>query len=289
MPSAISFAGLLISTERLAFALAVIGVFAVTRWLTRGEPEARTHLERLGELLLLVMLVTARIGFVTLNWAAYRDAPWSTLFVWQSGYDVRFGVVGALVFFAVYFFVSNHRGQVLRFAGAVLGPMTAYLAFAIVFPFVEQNGELGYGDRMPPLSMRSLNNLAVSLKPYAGRPLIVNIWATWCVPCREEIPLLNHAANHYAQDHLNIIGVNLAQSAASVQRFKKRVTIHYPVWVDPDTGRNDKSPSALLFKQVGQVGIPTTLFVGCKGIIRHITVGKLSPGTLYREAAKIRC
>lgn len=289
MPSVISFAGLLISTERLGFALAVITAFALTRWFTRGETATRIHLEKLGEGLLLVMLLSARLGFVTLNWAAYRDAPWSVLFLWQSGYDARFGAVGALVFFAVFWAISNHQGQVWRLMGAFLGPMSAFLAFSMAFPYFQQNGELRYGDRMPSLSMRSLDDQPVALKSYAGRPLIVNIWATWCLPCREETPLLNHAASQYAQDHLNIIGVNLAESAASVQRFKKRVPVDYPVWVDPATGGSDKSPSMSLFKLVGQVAVPTTLFIGCKGIVRHITVGKLSAGTLHREVSKILC
>lgn len=289
MPAAISLAGLLISTERLLFFVAIVIAFALARWLTRHRPEDRSHVEIMGEYLILAMIVTARIGFVALNWGAYRENPWKVLLLWQSGYDVRFGAIGALLFFVVYLLRSVDRQRLRLLAGAFLLPMLAFFTFSMAFPYLQRSGTLGYGDRMPALTMRTLSDKRETIQQYAGQPLVVNIWATWCLPCREEIPLLNHAARRYASEPIKIIGVNLAESPTTVKRFVHSVPIHYSVWVDPPSLKDGKSPSMALFKESGQLAVPTTLFVGCDGIIRHISVGELSPGTLYHQITKIRC
>ena len=289
MPSVISFAGVLIATERLAFFLAILIAFVLIRLLTPGRPEERAHIERLGERLLLTVVIAARVGFVALNWKGYSSHPWKALFLWQSGYDVRVGAVAAILFFSVYLFVSVNWRRVCLLGGTFLVPLTAFLAFAMTFPYFQKTGNLGQGDRMPLLAMRTLDGARQSLEHYSGRPLVVNIWATWCLPCREEIPLLNQVAKDYAPEHVKVIGVNLAENAATVERFKENVPIDYPVWVDPKPNGIDQSPSRALFKQVGQVAVPTTLFIGCDGLIRHISVGELSTGKAYHQVQNILC
>lgn len=102
MPPVITLGGLLIATPRLAFAIAVLVGAALTRWLARHRgADERRRLERMGELLIVTMLLTARAGFAAQNWSAYRHAQWTVLYLWQSGYNVWTGGAGALLFVVV--------------------------------------------------------------------------------------------------------------------------------------------------------------------------------------------
>src|ERR1051325_8340885 len=92
----------------------------------------------------------------------------------------------------------------------------------------------GIGDRAPSLSLTPLGGDSVSLARLRGRPVLVNIWATWCGPCRDEIPYLEQVYTAYHARGLELAGVSIdfAGQEPAVKDFAKELGMTYPIWLD---------------------------------------------------------
>ncbi len=109
-------------------------------------------------------------------------------------------------------------------------------------------------------SLRDLNGNEVNLKAELAKhkAVVVNFWATWCPPCREEIPDLIKLQEQYGANGFTILGVDIGESHKKVSNFAKKMNMTYPVLLDSD----ESAASAY-----GIVGIPTSLLVKSDGTI----------------------
>lgn len=103
-----------------------------------------------------------------------------------------------------------------------------------------------------------------------GRPVVLNFWASWCGPCRMEMPAFERASLAYA-DRAVVLGVNQAESAETIERFSQTTGVTYPLLVDEDWVVNNK---------YGVSNLPTTIFVDADGIIREVFVGTMNQAVL---------
>ena len=124
------------------------------------------------------------------------------------------------------------------------------------------------------LSMTTLDGREVSMVAQRGKVVLVNFWATWCGPCREEIPFLVQLAERYP-DHLTIIGVSEdAGGADMVQTFADQYEVNYPIVMStPEIKRAFP----------GVVALPTSFVVDPDGQIVQTHVGLISPVVLEQE------
>jgi thiol-disulfide isomerase/thioredoxin len=119
---------------------------------------------------------------------------------------------------------------------------------------------------VPDLTLTTLDSTALDLRAQTGRVLLVNFWATWCAPCREEIPDLKALQKEFRDEGLRIIGVALDRKGrAVVAPFAEKLDITYPVAVDRD-GAAEAAFGPL-------AGLPTTVLVAPDGQITHRVVG----------------
>ena len=115
----------------------------------------------------------------------------------------------------------------------------------------------------PDFSLQALNGTPLSLSEYKGKVVLVNFWATWCDPCRREIPRFVDLQNKYADRGLQIVGISLDDDAKAVPPFYQEYKMNYPVAIG-----NDK-----LAESFGNVlGLPVNFLIDRDGRIaaRHL-------------------
>jgi cytochrome c biogenesis protein CcmG/thiol:disulfide interchange protein DsbE len=137
-----------------------------------------------------------------------------------------------------------------------------------------QPGPLASGEPAPYFEIRTLDGREINLDSLLGKVILVNFWATWCPPCRAEIPDFIEAYSELKDKGLEILGFSVDDLPESeLQNFVIRAGINYPVSL---VGRE----IVAAFKP-GQY-IPTSIFIDKKGNIRHKHVGKLDKKDLVR-------
>jgi peroxiredoxin len=123
----------------------------------------------------------------------------------------------------------------------------------------------------PELDLAALDGERVLLGDLRGRPVLINFWATWCGPCRVEMPHLQEAFETYADQGLLVLGVNQIESPPGVAAFVDDAGLTFPILMDSD---GDVS-------QVWRVrGLPTSFFIDRQGIIRDVFIGPMTVGLI---------
>ncbi len=133
------------------------------------------------------------------------------------------------------------------------------------------------GQPAPPFRLAPIGGGApVSLDELRGRPVVLNFWATWCVPCMDEHPVLQEGAKRYS-GRVRFLGALYADQEAGAVTFLREHGSAYPTLVD-EGGR-----AAIAY---GVYGVPETFFISADGTITDKYVGPLSPHTLDALIAK---
>jgi cytochrome c biogenesis protein CcmG, thiol:disulfide interchange protein DsbE len=123
------------------------------------------------------------------------------------------------------------------------------------------------GQPAPVIELASDRGANVSLEAYRGKVVVMNLWATWCPPCRAEMPDLQTVASQYARDGVVVVGVNQGESAPRAAAFATALGIRFPIWLDQDQ-RYGRAYQAL--------GMPTTVIVDRNGTIARGFDGALT-------------
>ena len=121
----------------------------------------------------------------------------------------------------------------------------------------------------PPLEFKDIQGRHIRLSDYRGKVVLINFWATWCPPCRKEIPDLVRLQRQYRNRGLRVIGVTYPpQTLAEVRRFVRRAKVNYPVGLGSEKMK-------LLFTE--SENLPMTIVISRDGTIRDIIDGILLP------------
>ena len=130
------------------------------------------------------------------------------------------------------------------------------------------------GHPAPAFRLTAVSGETLDLASLRGRPIVLNFWASWCLPCRDEAPLLARAAADGQANELEVVGIVFQDSAENARAFMARYGQTYPALLDPD-GR-----TALDY---GVLGIPETFFIGRNGLIVSKQTGPLETASLQRQ------
>ncbi len=124
----------------------------------------------------------------------------------------------------------------------------------------------------PDFTVKDLKGREISLSNYSGKVVFLNFWATWCGPCKAEIPDFIEAYKQYKDKGMEIIGISVDRiSPKSVLKFAEKYKINYPVVMSTDKIQKDYEPGPY---------IPTTIIIDQEGKIRHRHIGYMSKEAL---------
>ncbi|HYO40086.1 MAG TPA: TlpA disulfide reductase family protein, partial [Nocardioidaceae bacterium] len=173
------------------------------------------------------------------------------------------------------------RAVALALAGAVLSGCSNDVGSSGGQGYVAGNGvitTLEVADREPPgpVEGTTLDGRRASLSDYRGKVVVVNVWGSWCPPCRAEAPILADAARAYADDGVVFLGINSRDAAKAAPRaFERRYRVPYDSIYDPD-GRTLLAFSGTLSPKA----IPSTVIIDREGRVAASVLGDLTRTTL---------
>jgi peroxiredoxin len=123
----------------------------------------------------------------------------------------------------------------------------------------------------PRYSALALAGDSVSIASQKGKVILLNIWATWCHPCRTEIPELRAIHEQYQQRGLSLVGVSVDADGTDdvIRSFMQEFRMTFPIWRDPEER---------VLTQFLAVGVPATFLIDRNGILRWKKLGPVAPG-----------
>lgn len=154
---------------------------------------------------------------------------------------------------------------------ALIGLIVLLAAYAVM-------ADLSAGTKAPIFTLPTLDGKTFTLKQ-PGKVIMLDIWATWCPPCRAEIPYVINLAKKYADKDVVIVGVAVDERKGDVSSFVKQKGVNYTVALDP---------GAQTIGSLYQLrGIPATYIIDKKGVIRHVHSGFGGPADAERMDKEI--
>jgi peroxiredoxin len=132
-------------------------------------------------------------------------------------------------------------------------------------------GVVAVGAPVPAYAAVSLDGDSVSIAAHRGSVVLVNVWATWCHPCRTEIPHLRALYDRYRDRGFTVVGVSVDAEGTDdvIRAFMQEFDMTFPVWRDPD----ERISTRFL-----TVGVPATFLVDRGGVLRWKKTGPIAPG-----------
>ncbi len=128
------------------------------------------------------------------------------------------------------------------------------------------------GRPAPDFALRTLAGDEVRLSDLQGRVVVLNLWATWCEPCKVEMPLLQALAVRHPDD-LVVLGVNYGEEPATVAAFVDEYGLTFPILLDPQHQ---------VVRLYAVRGLPTTVFIDAQGVVRGVHLGALDEAALRK-------
>ncbi|HHJ1296805.1 MAG: prolipoprotein diacylglyceryl transferase family protein [Pseudomonas capeferrum] len=212
--------------------------------------------------LFLIGVLCARLGFVVAYWPMYRDDLVQVIDIRDGGFLFWSGLAGI---------VLGALWQGWRHPGLRRPLGWALFSGALFWGLSSLGGHLySKGTELPELSLRNAGGQPVALHSYRGKPLVINIWATWCPPCRREMPVLQQAQGDYP--HVTFLFVNQGETPENVSTFLATTGLSLTHVLFDGAGQ--------LAQRVGSMALPTTLFYDSNGRLIDSHLGELSRASL---------
>ncbi|MEO9149232.1 MAG: TlpA disulfide reductase family protein [Burkholderiaceae bacterium] len=221
--------------------------------------------------LLVVGIVAARLAYVWEWRAAYSAVPWSIFDIRDGGWDAVGGIAAA-AFYGAYRTRVERRLRKAAVAAVLISGLV-WTAGSLVILFGAPAAVL-----LPPLTLASLDGPEVALPAFVGKPTVINLWATWCPPCRREMPVLEQA--QASNPDIRIVFANQGETADQIRRFLSQHGLALKnVLLDPKLQAG---------AAIGHKALPTTLFFDARGRLIDSRIGELSHGTLTQHLTELR-
>ncbi|MBK1781705.1 TlpA family protein disulfide reductase [Advenella sp. WQ 585] len=213
--------------------------------------------------------VAARLAYLIQWREEYAQAPMSIIVIGDGGYLWWAGLLAAIL----YVFWKTRHTHCLRLpvlSGMVVGVLIWFSASHALLVMQRSTTAL------PDVQLSNLGHEPVSLSSYTGKPIVLNLWASWCPPCRREMPAFEQVAAQFPDTVF--LMVNQGESRASIQQFLAAENL--------DLQHVLLDPSSSTMREVRARGLPTTLFFDAQGQLRDVHMGEITMAALKSKLSK---
>jgi cytochrome c biogenesis protein CcmG/thiol:disulfide interchange protein DsbE len=130
-----------------------------------------------------------------------------------------------------------------------------------------QSSTAGIGAPAIAFDLKSMDGTSVGLASFRGKPLMMNFFASWCDPCREEMPLINELAAKAGKDGYAVLGIAVEDTRAAIMQYAQAAKLVFPIALDLNSA----------VKRAYRIfGPPATFFIDAQGTIRDIVIGPMT-------------
>jgi cytochrome c biogenesis protein CcmG, thiol:disulfide interchange protein DsbE len=134
------------------------------------------------------------------------------------------------------------------------------------------------GDRAPDFALADLDGDTVRLSDFEGQPVLVNFWASWCLPCVDEFPLFDAALREHGQEGLAVVGIVYRDRSEAARAFAERLGAEWPVVMDP---------GETVARAFGVFGPPESWLIGPDGRVASRQIGPYTAAELEAELERV--
>ncbi|WP_426176881.1 prolipoprotein diacylglyceryl transferase family protein [Massilia sp. TWR1-2-2] len=264
---AINIGPMSFSVEMLATFAAILLATAAANRVARGSG---VRVESALWVVIACALIAARAAYVLRYRDAYLSSPWSIFNVRDGGWIAWVGIVAGVATMAWLSWRLPPKRRALM-AGVAAG-MVVWMGAALAVAMQPKDTM-----QIPVIELANLRGGQTRLESFRGKPVVVNLWASWCPPCRREMPVLRAAQLRHPG--VTFVFANQGESAAAVRAYLAAEQIHLDnVLLDQRLGL----PAA-----IGSQGLPATLFFDAQGRLAERRLGELSAASLAQRLAAI--
>ncbi|MDY7219837.1 TlpA disulfide reductase family protein [Denitrificimonas sp. JX-1] len=212
--------------------------------------------------MLLIGALVSRMTFVLKYFEQYADNLIQIVDIRDGGFLLLPGLIAA-VLVGIYKAWRQSSLRIPLATGVCIGLVVWGASISVM-------NALHSSQKIPEISLRDIDGNPVALHSLAGKPLVVNLWATWCPPCRREMPVLEAAQKNNPE--ISFVFVNQGEGQALVDKFLTQQQLSLKNVLLDTGGRVGQS--------VGSLSLPTTLFYSADGLLKNNHLGELSPASL---------
>lgn len=254
----------------VAATLIIVALLVAAR---AGRMAGRSQQVSIGSVLaymLIAGVLAARIAFVAVWLDTYRGAPWFMLDMRDGGFMPWVGLIAALL---VAVWQGWHRASLRK--PLILGLVAGVLAWGAMFGAISKMNNT----TLPTVSLTTLAGEPVDLVALAaGKPMVVNLWASWCPPCRREMPVL--AAAQQQEKGVLFVFANQGEDGTTARNYLTGAGLSLANVL--------LNPSADFGREVGSIALPITLFYDANGRLVDTNLGELSASSLKSKLDQLR-
>lgn len=261
---AVAIGPLVMAADRFAVVLAIILFSVVTGILARRIDPA---FHRWSWWVVIGGIVAARLGHVAIHWQSFAQEPWRVVAFWQGGFFWPAGAVAIALTLVLVLTGARQR-------------LWALLPLALSLAVWNVTWQLIGGTNALPLPASHYQPLAeapVPLERSSGKPMVLNLWATWCPPCRRELPMMADVAA--ASGNADFVFANQGEGRDQVAGYLASQQLELASAI--------LDPFSELSRHYSAIGLPTTLFIGADGLLKHVHTGEISREILQSNIARL--
>lgn len=161
----------------------------------------------------------------------------------------------------------------------VLSILFLALGSAFYMAYQKDDSPVQVGDLAPDFTLTNLEGEKVSLSDYRGKGVLLNFWASYCDPCKREMPAMEKQYQAMKDEGIEILAVNIAESHVAINSFKNRFGFTFPILLDRDRS---------ITNRYGIIPIPTSFFIDSNGIVVAKVTGEMDEGLIKHYLHQIK-